>query len=87
MNECVLNKNIVSKFTTFWPACFDLVNTLYIPTMNKDFKLLIIFESILKDIASECICGKYATKHIGKDAQIWQILIKKVNKDQMYVWM
>ena len=49
--------------------------------------LLIISESILKGIASECICGKYATKHIGKDAEIWQILIKKVNKDQLYVWM
>ena len=55
--------------------------------MNKDYMLLIIFESILKGIASECICGKDAPIHKGKDSEIWQILIKKVNKDQLYVWM
>ena len=88
MNELSFEeKGIFSRFTTFWPACFDLVNTLYIHTMNKDYMLLIIFESILKGIASECKCGKYAPIHKGKDSEIWQIFIENVNKDQLYVWM
>ena len=51
--------------------------------MNKDYMLLIISESILKGIASECICGKYAPIHKGKHAEVWQILIKKGNKYQI----
>ena len=64
----------------YWPACFDLLNTLFKHIMNKDYILLIIFATILKGIASNCICGKSASRHKGKDADIkehpWQILIE-----------